>query len=159
MRLTSVALAAIFGLVAAPAFAQTTSPTTTGATSAAPTASKQDEKKAAQDEKKAAQEARKSDPTAKTKTSVTGGTQTNPDGSTTPIVNVNLSKVRIDVAKNANIDLEKVPINIQIPVEIAANVCGIDVNALKSQQGSGSSPTCTAVNAGTATQAVQNQIQ
>lgn len=74
------------------------------------------------------------------------------------LINVDLSNIRAEVAKNVNVALDRVPISIQLPVTIAANVCGVNVNVLSVQVPTGSS-TCTA----TATspsleQEVRNQI-
>lgn len=74
------------------------------------------------------------------------------------LINVDLSNIRAEVAKNVNVALDRVPISIQLPVTVAANVCGVNVNVLSVQVPTGSS-TCTA----TATspsleQEVRNQI-
>jgi hypothetical protein len=78
----------------------------------------------------------------------------------TGLVDVNLNNVRLDIAKNLNIDASKVPVTVQLPVTAAANVCGVDVNALTAQkQQGGGTPNCTANNANQATQAVQTSIR
>ena len=77
------------------------------------------------------------------------------------LVAVNLNDVRIDIARNLNLDASKVPMTIQLPVTAAANVCGVDVNALAlqgRQQGS-ATPSCTANNSNLASQYIQNPIQ
>jgi hypothetical protein len=48
----------------------------------------------------------------------------------------------VDVAVNANVGLSDN--TIQVPASIAANVCGVDVNALTQEANKGSTPTCTA---------------
>jgi hypothetical protein len=75
-------------------------------------------------------------------------------------VTVNLNDVRIDIARNLNLDASRVPVTIQLPVTAAANVCGLDVNALTmSSQQQGGNPTCNATNSTMAFQYVQNQIR
>jgi len=59
------------------------------------------------------------------------------------LINVNLSNIAAEIAKNVNIDLSRVPITIQLPITVAANVCGVDVNLLSAQVNTGNT-TCTA---------------
>jgi hypothetical protein len=60
------------------------------------------------------------------------------------LINVNLSDIRAEIAKNVDLALEDVPITIQLPVTVAANVCGVDVSLLSAQLNTGSN-SCTAV--------------
>lgn len=60
------------------------------------------------------------------------------------LVNVNLSNVLNDLALDLKIDKSNIPINAQIPVTIAANVCGVSINVLSIGGGGGSSSGCTA---------------
>jgi hypothetical protein len=74
------------------------------------------------------------------------------------LVAVNLNDVRSDIARNLNLDASKVPMTIQLPVTAAANVCGVDVNALAMQgrqQGS-ATRSCMANNSTLASQYVQD---
>ena len=87
----------------------------------------------------------------------TGGTMPTTGGMES-LINVNLSDIRAEIAKNVNVNLERVPITIQLPITVAANVCGVNVNLLSVQVN-------TAVNSCTATatspaleQEVVNQI-
>ena len=59
------------------------------------------------------------------------------------LVNVNLSNVLNNLALDLKIDKSNIPINAQIPINIAANVCGVSINVL-SIGGRGSSEGCTA---------------
>jgi hypothetical protein len=59
------------------------------------------------------------------------------------LVNVDLSNVLNDLALDLKIDKSNIPINAQIPISVAANVCGISINIL-SIGGGGSSEGCTA---------------
>ena len=80
--------------------------------------------------------------------------------STVPsLVNVNLSNVLNDLALDLKIDKANVPINAQIPISLAANVCGISINILSFGAGGGSSQGCTAQTASPElVQAVQQQL-
>ena len=60
------------------------------------------------------------------------------------LVNVNLSNVLNDLALDLKIDKSSIPINAQIPINIAANVCGVSINILSIGAGGGSSQGCTA---------------
>ena len=61
----------------------------------------------------------------------------------TSLVNVDLRNVLNDLALDLKIDKSNIPINAQIPINVAANVCGISINIL-SVGGGGSSQGCTA---------------
>jgi hypothetical protein len=89
-----------------------------------------------------------------------GGTDTSTSGTGTSIpalVNVNLENVLNDLSVKLNIDRANIPVNAQIPVDVAANVCGVSVSVLSVSTGGQAS--CTAK---TATpelvQTVQQQI-
>jgi len=66
--------------------------------------------------------------------------------------------IRADIAKDINVNASQIPVNVQVPVGIAATVCGVDANVL-AQQKQGSSPTCQAKNKSEAlNQQVQRQL-
>ena len=89
----------------------------------------------------------------------TGTGDTGGGASLSNLINVNLSDVAAEIAKNVNIDLSRVPITIQLPITIAANVCGVDVNLLSAQVNTGNN-TCTATaTSPTLEQEVVNTIQ
>ena len=74
------------------------------------------------------------------------------------LVNVNVGNIRPEIAKNINVSENQIPVTVQIPVGVAATVCGVDANVL-AQQGRGGTAQCTAKNASTAlNQAVQRQV-
>jgi hypothetical protein len=88
-------------------------------------------------------------------TGSSGGSDT---GTTIPaLVNVNLENVLNDLSVKLKIDRANIPVNAQIPVDVAANVCGVSVSVLSVSTGGQAS--CTAK---TATpelvQTVQQQI-
>ena len=80
-------------------------------------------------------------------------------GVATSLVNVNLSNVLNDLALDLKIDKANIPINAQIPITVAANVCGVSINILSIGAGGGSSKGCTAQNSSPElAQAVQQQL-
>ena len=80
-------------------------------------------------------------------------------GSVPSLVNVNLSNVLNNLALDLHIDKANIPINAQIPISIAANVCGVSINVLSIGAGGGSSKGCTAQTTSPALeQAVQQQL-
>ena len=58
------------------------------------------------------------------------------------LVNVNLQDVLNDLSVKLNIDRANIPVNAQIPIDVAANVCGVSVNVLSVSTGGQAS--CTA---------------
>jgi hypothetical protein len=79
-------------------------------------------------------------------------------GAGVSLVNVNLSNVLNDLALDLKIDKANIPVNAQIPITIAANVCGVSINILSVSTG-GSSKGCTATTSSPElAQTVQQQI-
>jgi hypothetical protein len=73
------------------------------------------------------------------------------------LVNVNLSNVLNDLALDLKIDKANIPINAQIPITIAANVCGVSINILSVS--AGNKANCTAsTTSPELSQAVQQQL-
>jgi hypothetical protein len=66
-------------------------------------------------------------------------------GAATSLVNVNLSNVLNDLAVQLRVDKANIPVNAQIPITIAANICGVSINVLSVSGASGTSGGCTAV--------------
>ena len=73
-----------------------------------------------------------------------GSAVANTVASVPSLVNVNLSNVLNNLALDLKIDKANIPINAQIPINIAANVCGVSINVLSIGAGGGSSKGCTA---------------
>lgn len=74
------------------------------------------------------------------------------------LVNVDVSNVANNIAQNINVDVSQIPVTVQVPVGIAANVCGVNANVL-ARQGVGAAQ-CTATSTSTAlNQLVQRQIK
>jgi hypothetical protein len=73
------------------------------------------------------------------------------------LVNVNLSNVLNNLAVQLHLDRANVPINAQIPINIAANVCGVSINILSVSNGGRAN--CTAQTApAELAQVVQQQM-
>jgi predicted small secreted protein len=80
-------------------------------------------------------------------------------GVATSLVNVNLSNVLNNLALDLKVDKANIPINAQIPITVAANVCGVSINILSIGAGGGSSQGCTAkTSSPELAQAVQQQL-
>jgi len=78
-------------------------------------------------------------------------------GSAVSLVNVDLSNVLNDLALDLKIDKSNIPINAQIPISLAANICGVSINILSVS--TGGSPNCQANTASPElVQAVQQQL-
>jgi hypothetical protein len=76
----------------------------------------------------------------------------------TSLVNVNLSNVLNDLALDLKIDKANIPVNAQIPITLAANICGVNINILSVSTG-GNSKGCTATTSSPElAQTVQQQI-
>ena len=54
-------------------------------------------------------------------------------GVATSLIKVDLSNVLNDLALDLKIDKANIPINAQIPISVAANVCDVNVNVLAEQ--------------------------
>jgi hypothetical protein len=65
-------------------------------------------------------------------------------GVATSLVKVDLSNVLNDLALDLKIDKSSIPINAQIPISVAANVCGVSINILSIGAGGGNSQGCSA---------------
>ena len=75
------------------------------------------------------------------------------------LVNVNVSNVANNIAKNISVDVSQIPVTVQVPVGVAATVCGVAANVLGQQAASGNAQ-CTANTTSTALdQTVQRQIK
>lgn len=91
----------------------------------------------------------------------TGGGTSAGRGSGTSIptlVSVNLQNVLNDLSVSLNVNRNNIPVTAQVPVDVAANVCGVSVSALAASVANGHA-TCTAkTTTPQLTQAVQQQI-
>ena len=67
----------------------------------------------------------------------------NADSSSIKWVDVNVSNVANEIAKNLKVEVGKIQATVQVPVKIAATVCGVAETVL-AQPGSGGNAQCTA---------------
>lgn len=88
-------------------------------------------------------------------TGTTGGTGT----SIPSLVNVNLQNVLNNLSVALNIDKANIPVNAQVPIDVAANVCGVSVSVLAASIASGQSGCTATTTSPTLIQSVQQQLQ
>src|SRR4051812_7521095 len=75
------------------------------------------------------------------------------------LVNVDVHNVANNIAKNINVDVSQIPVTVQVPIGVAANVCGIAANVLGQQSAAGTA-SCPATSTSTALdQVVQRQLK
>jgi hypothetical protein len=74
------------------------------------------------------------------------------------LVNVNLQNVLNDLSVSLNVNRDSIPVTAQVPIDVAASVCGVSVDALAASVASGNA-TCSATTTSAAlNQVVQQQI-
>lgn len=78
-------------------------------------------------------------------------------GSVPSLVNVDLSNVLNNLAVQLHLDRANVPINAQIPITVAANICGVSINILSVSNGGRANCTATTSSPELA-QVVQQQL-
>jgi hypothetical protein len=91
----------------------------------------------------------------------TGGTDTGTTGGGTSIpalVNVNLENVLNDLSVQISVDRANIPVNAQVPIEVAANVCGVSVTALAASIASGQAGCTATTTSPELIQVVQQQV-
>ena len=80
-------------------------------------------------------------------------------GSSIPtLVNVNLQNVLNDLSVAIKVDRANIPVNAQVPIDVAANVCGVSVSALAASIASGTAGCTATTTSPQLTQAVQQQV-
>lgn len=80
-------------------------------------------------------------------------------GGSQGLVTVDVSNVKADIAKNIDVSENQIPVTIQVPVGVAANVCGVDANILAKQK-QGGTASCDAKSTSQAlNQVVQKQMK
>ena len=94
---------------------------------------------------------------------VGAGTQTTPEGgaggtSIPTLVSVNLQNVLNDLSVAIKVDKANIPVNAQVPIDVAANVCGVSVSALAASIASGQAGCTATTTSPQLTQAVQQQV-
>jgi hypothetical protein len=79
-------------------------------------------------------------------------------GSIPTLVNVNLQNVLNDLSVAIKVNKANIPVNAQVPIDVAANVCGVSVSALAASIASGQAGCTATTTSPQLTQAVQQQI-
>ena len=93
-----------------------------------------------------------------------GGTNTGDTADTdgTPsiptLINVNLQNVLNDLSISLEVDRNSIPVTAQVPIDVAAAVCGVSVSALAASLASGNGSCTATTTSGELTQVVQQQI-
>lgn len=89
--------------------------------------------------------------------STSGGTSGG--GSSIPaLVSVNLQNVLNDLSVSLQVNRNNIPVTAQVPIDVAANVCGVSVDALAASIASGQAGCTATTTTPQLTQAVQQQI-
>lgn len=90
----------------------------------------------------------------------TGGTGgTGGSGSSIPtLVNVNLQNVLNDLSVSLQVNRNNIPVTAQVPIAVAASVCGVSVDALAASVASGTASCTATTTSPQLSQAVQQQI-
>jgi hypothetical protein len=74
------------------------------------------------------------------------------------LVNVNLQNVLNDLSVSLQVNRDNIPVTAQVPIDVAANVCGVSVSALAASIASGQAGCTATTTTPQLTQAVQQQI-
>ena len=97
-------------------------------------------------------------------TTGTGGTAggTSGSGGSSPsiptLVNVNLQNVLNDLSVSLQVNRDSIPVTAQVPVSVAASVCGVSVDALAASLASGNGSCTATTTSPQLAQVVQQQI-
>jgi len=95
---------------------------------------------------------------AGTPTGTSGGTSGGTGTSIPTLVNVNLQNVLNDLSVSLKVNRDNIPVNAQVPIAVAASVCGVSVSALAASIASGQAGCTATTTTPQLTQAVQQQI-
>jgi hypothetical protein len=88
----------------------------------------------------------------------TGGAGSTGTGGIPALVNVNLENVLNNLSVALSVDRANIPVNAQVPIDVAANVCGVSVGALSASIANGRA-SCNAVTTSPQlVQSVQQQV-
>ena len=87
------------------------------------------------------------------------GSGTSSGGSSIPtLVSVNLQNVLNDLSVSLKVDRNSIPVTAQVPIDVAASVCGVSVDALAASVASGSAKCTATTTSAQLTQVIQQQI-
>lgn len=95
--------------------------------------------------------------TTGTPTGTTGGS-TGGGSSIPTLVSVNLQNVLNNLSVDLKVNRDNIPVTAQVPIDVAANVCGVSVSALAASIASGHAGCTATTTTPQLTQAVQQQI-
>jgi hypothetical protein len=96
---------------------------------------------------------------AGTPTATGGGTSGGSGGASIPtLVSVNLQNVLNDLSVSLQVNRDNIPVNAQVPIDVAANVCGVSVDALAAAIANGQAGCTATTTTPQLTQAIQQQI-
>lgn len=87
-----------------------------------------------------------------------GATGTGTGTSIPALVSVNLENVLNDLSVSLQVNRDNIPVNAQVPIDVAASVCGVSVSALAASIASGQAGCTATTTSPQLTQAVQQQI-
>ena len=90
----------------------------------------------------------------------TGGTTSGTTGATTVpnLVNVSLRNVLNNLSVALHVEQANIPVNAQVPIDVAANVCGVSVNVLAASVASGQGGCTATTTSPSLVQYVQQQL-
>jgi hypothetical protein len=89
----------------------------------------------------------------------TTGTTGGSGGSTVPaLISVNLQNVLNDLSVSLQVNRNNIPVNAQVPINVAAAVCGVSVDVLAASAANGHGSCTATTTTPQLTQAVQQQI-
>ena len=74
------------------------------------------------------------------------------------LVSVNLQNVLNNLSVELNVNRNNIPVTAQVPIDVAASVCGVSVSALAASIASGQASCTATTTSAQLTQAVQQQI-
>lgn len=87
------------------------------------------------------------------------GTGSGGSGTSIPtLVSVNLQNVLNDLSVSLQVNRDNIPVTAQVPIDVAANVCGVSVSALAASIASGQAGCTATTTTPQLSQAVQQQI-
>lgn len=96
--------------------------------------------------------------TPATTPSGTGGGSAGGGTSIPTLVNVNLQNVLNDLSVQLKVNRNNIPVNAQVPINVAANVCGVSVDALAAAIANGHGGCTATTTTPQLTQAIQQQM-
>ena len=90
--------------------------------------------------------------------STSGGTSGSGGTSVPALVSVDLHNVLNNLSVSLNVNRDNIPVTAQVPIDVAASVCGVSVSALAASAANGHASCTATTSSPQLTQAVQQQI-